>query len=64
MKAHQLEIGMVAHTKQGVGIVRWIDGPERAVYLADPQQDEEHFKVSFDELVEEPQLHQRSDLYY
>lgn len=64
MKAHQLEIGMVAHTKQGVGIVRWIDGPERAVYLADPQRDEEHFKVSFDELVEEPQLHQRSDLFY
>lgn len=64
MKAHELEIGMLAHTQQGVGVVRWIDGPERAVYLTDPQHSEQHFKVSFDELVEEPQLHQTTDLYY
>lgn len=64
MQAKDLELGMTTHTKKGVGVVRWIDGTDRTVYLSDPERDDQHFKVSFDELLEEPQLHQTRDLFY
>lgn len=64
MNAKSLELGMICQSKRGVGVVRWIDGPERAVYLSPVDEPHKNFAVSFDELLDDPQIHQRSDIYY
>ena len=64
MKVQELKLGMVCQSKQGAGIVSWIDGQDRAVYLSDLSDTERHFSVSFDELLDEPQIHQATDIYY
>jgi hypothetical protein len=64
MDAKALKLGMLCHSQQGVGVVRWIDAQDRAVYLSSPDDPTRNFAVSFDELIEEPQIHQISDIYY
>jgi hypothetical protein len=64
MKVQELKPGMVCQSKQGAGIVSWIDAQDRAVYLSDLKDQSRHFAVSFDELQDEPQIHQVSDIYY
>ena len=64
MNAKQLKLGMLCHSEQGLGVVRWIDAQERSVYLSAPDDQTKSFAVSFDELIEEPQIHQNSDIYY
>ncbi|MDZ7902551.1 MAG: hypothetical protein U5L01_08410 [Rheinheimera sp.] len=38
MDAKALKLGMLCHSEQGVGVVRWIDGQDRAVYLSNPER--------------------------
>jgi hypothetical protein len=64
MNAHDLKLGMLCQSKKGVGIVSWIDAQDRAVYLQDVHNQHHHFAISFDDLQDEPQIHQTSDLYY
>ena len=37
MDAKALKLGMLCHSEQGVGVVRWIDAQDRAVYLSNPE---------------------------
>lgn len=64
MNVLELKLGMLCHSKKGVGVVSWIDAQDRAVYLSDPQNKDQHIAVSFDDLLDEPQLHQKADIYY
>ena len=64
MDSKALKLGMLCHSEQGVGVVRWIDAQDRAVYLSNPEDPAKNFAVSFDELLDEPQIHQSSDIYY
>lgn len=64
MNVLELKLGMVCQTKKGVGIVSWIDAQDRAVYLSDLDNKDQHIAVSFDDLQDEPQLHQKADIYY
>ena len=64
MNVLELKLGMVCQTKKGVGVVCWIDAQDRAVYLSDPEHKDQHIAVSFDEIQDEPQLHQNADIYY
>jgi hypothetical protein len=64
MNAKELKLGMVCQSRQGVGVVRWIDAQDRAVYLSELEDPAKNFTVSFDELVDEPQIHQQGDVYY
>jgi len=64
MNVQELKLGMVCQSKKGAGVVSWIDAQDRAVYLSDLTDHNRHFAVSFDELQDEPQIHQASDIYY
>ncbi len=64
MNVQELKLGMLCQSKKGVGIVSWIDAQDRAVYLSDLNDNNKHFAVSFEELQDEPQIHQASDIYY
>ncbi len=64
MNVQELKLGMVCQSKQGAGVVSWIDAQDRAVYLSDLKDQNRHFAVSFDELQDEPQIHQATDIYY
>lgn len=64
MNVQELKLGMLCQSKKGVGIVSWIDAQDRAVYLSDLNDNNKHFAVSFEELQDEPQIHQVSDIYY
>jgi hypothetical protein len=64
MNVQDLKLGMLCQSKKGVGIVSWIDAQDRAVYLSDLHDNDKHFAVSFEELQDEPQIHQISDIYY
>lgn len=50
--------------QKGIGVVSWIDAQDRAVYLSDLDNKDQHIAVSFDDLQDEPQLHQKADIYY
>ncbi len=64
MNVQELKLGMVCQSVKGAGVVSWIDAQDRAVYLSDLHDQSKHFAVSFDELLDEPQIHQSSDIYY
>ena len=64
MNVQELKLGMVCQSGKGAGVVSWIDAQDRAVDLSDLHDQSKHFAVSFDELLDEPQIHQSSDIYY
>jgi hypothetical protein len=63
MEFKDIHIGMKCGTKKGAGTVTWIDGSTRRVYLSDPANND-NFEVDFDEIIEDPQVHNRDDNYY
>ena len=63
MNVQDLKLGMLCQSKKGVGIVSWIDAQDRAFYLQDVDS-QHHFAISFEDLQDEPQIHQASDVYY
>ena len=63
MEFNDIHIGMKCGSKKGSGTVTWIDGSTRTIYLANTE-DNNSFEVNFDEIIDDPQVHNREDTYY
>lgn len=63
MQFNDIHIGMKCGSKKGSGTVTWIDGSTRRIYMADTN-DNKNFEVDFEELIDDPQAHNRQDTYY
>ena len=56
-------IGMKCGSKKGSGTVTWIDGSTRTIYMANTDNNNS-FEVGFEEIIEDPQAHNKEDAYY
>lgn len=63
MQFDDVHIGMKCGSKKGSGTVTWIDGSTRRIYMADSNENK-NFEVDFEELIEDPQAHNKQDTYY
>ena len=63
MQFNDIHSGMKCGSKKGSGTVTWIDGSTRRIYMADTSNNNS-FEVDFDELIDDPQAHNRTDTYY
>ena len=63
MEFKDIHIGMKCGSKKGSGTVTWIDGSTRTIYMADICNNN-NFEVSFTEIIEDPQAHNKEDGYY
>jgi len=63
MDFQDIHIGMMCGSKKGCGTVTWVDGSTQTVYLADIVNNNS-FEVEFDDLLEDPQIHNREDAFY
>ncbi|XPF92768.1 hypothetical protein ACM9HF_12075 [Colwellia sp. RE-S-Sl-9] len=63
MQFNDIHIGMKCGSKKGSGTVTWIDGSTRRIYMADTNNNK-NFEVDFEELIDDPQAHNREDTYY
>ena len=63
MQFNDIEIGMKCGSKKGSGTVTWIDDSTRTIYMSD-STDNNNFEVSFDDLMEDPQAHNKKDTFY
>lgn len=63
MQFDDVHIGMKCGSKKGSGTVTWIDGSTRRIYMADTNENK-NFEVDFEELIEDPQAHNKQDTYY
>lgn len=63
MEFSDIHIGMKCGSKKGSGTVTWIDGSTRTIYMADTQNNN-NFQVDFNEIIEDPQVHNQEDRYY
>ena len=63
MEFHDIHIGMKCGSKKGSGTVTWIDGSTRTIYMANTEENNS-FEVDFEEIIEDPQAHNKTDAYY
>ncbi len=63
MEFSDIHIGMKCGSKKGSGTVTWIDGSTRTIYMADSNNNN-NFQVDFNDIIEDPQAHNREDSYY
>lgn len=63
MEFSDIRIGMKCGSKKGSGTVTWIDGSTRTVYLSDSKSDD-NFEVQLEDIIEDPQVHNRGDTFY
>ncbi len=63
MKFNDIHIGMKCGSKKGSGTVTWIDGSTRTIYMANTAENNS-FEVDFEEITEDPQVHNKQDTYY
>ncbi len=63
MRGCRLKKGMLVESQHGVGRVLIIDNESETVLL-EAQGTKQQLALSFDELEENPQLHNDSDKYY
>lgn len=63
MEFNDIHIGMKCGSKKGSGTVTWIDSSTRTVYLSDNKSDD-NFEVKMEDLIEDPQVHNRGDTFY
>jgi len=63
MQFNDIHIGMTCGSKKGSGTVTWIDGSTRTIYMANID-DNNNFEVNFEELIDDPQAHNREDTFY
>lgn len=62
MEFNDIHIGMICGSKKGSGTVTCIDSSTKIIYMADCNDN--NFEIDFDELMEDPQAHNKSDYYY
>jgi len=63
MEFQDIHIGMMCGSKKGSGTVTWVDGSTRTVYISDVANNNS-FEVGFEEIVDDPQAHNKEDSYY
>ena len=63
MEFNDIHIGMMCGSKKGSGTVTWIDGSTRTIYMADTANNH-NIEVNFEEIIEDPQTHNRNDTFY
>ncbi|NQZ89717.1 MAG: hypothetical protein HRT54_19260 [Colwellia sp.] len=63
MEFNDIHIGMKCGSKKGSGTVTWIDGSTRTIYMANTEENN-CFEVDFEEIIEDPQAHNKKDAYY
>ncbi len=63
MQFQDIHIGMKCGSKKGSGTVTWIDGSTRTIYMANTDNNSS-FEVGIEEIIEDPQAHNREDTYY
>jgi hypothetical protein len=63
MEFKDIHIGMKCGSKKGSGTVTWIEGSTRTIYIADTCNNN-NFEINFNEIIEEPQAHNKQDEYY
>ena len=63
MEFNDIHIGMKCGSKKGSGTVTWIDGSTRTIYMANTDSNNS-FEVGFEEIIEDPQAHNKEDAYY
>ena len=63
MGFNDIHIGMKCGSKKGSGTVTWIDGSTRTIYMANTDNNNS-FEVGFEEIIEDPQAHNKDDAYY
>ncbi|GAA6203780.1 MULTISPECIES: hypothetical protein [Thalassotalea] len=63
MEFNDIHIGMKCGSVKGSGTVTWIDGSTKTIYIANTA-DNNSFEVDFDDIIEDPQAHNREDTYY
>ena len=63
MEFNDIHIGMKCGSKKGSGTVTGIDGSTRTIYMANSDSNNS-FEVGFEEIIEDPQAHNKEDTYY
>ena len=63
MEFNDIHIGMKCGSKKGSGTVTWKDGSTRMIYLSDNNSDD-NFEVKLEEIIDDPQVHNRTDTFY
>ena len=63
MEFNDIHIGMKCGSKKGSGTVTWIDGSTRTIYMANTEENNS-LEVDFEEIIEDPQAHNKKDAYY
>lgn len=63
MKFSDIHIGMKCGSTKGSGTVTWIDGSTRTIYLAS-EQNNNNFEVNINDIIDDPQVHNKEDSYY
>ena len=63
MEFNDIHIGMKCGSKKGSGTVTWIDGSTRTIYLADTCNNNS-FEVTLEEIIVDPQAHNKEDTFY
>jgi len=63
MEFNDIHIGMKCGSKKGSGTVTRIDGSTRTIYMANSDSNNS-FEVGFEEIIEDPQAHNKEDTYY
>jgi len=63
MDFQDIHIGMMCGSKKGCGTVTWVDGSTKTVYLANIVNNNS-FEVEFEDLMEDPQIHNQEDAFY
>jgi len=63
MEFTDIHIGMKCGSKKGSGTVTWIDGSTKTIYMANTA-DNNSFEVDFEEIIEDPQIHNKQDTFY
>ncbi len=63
MEFNDIHIGMKCGSKKGSGTVTWIDGSTQTVYFTDICNNN-NFEVNIEEIIEDPQAHNKEDTFY
>lgn len=63
MEFIDIHIGMKCGSKKGSGTVTWVDGSTQTIYMVD-SNNTNNFEVNINDIIEDPQAHNREDEYY
>ena len=62
MEFNDIHIGMMCGSTKGSGTVTCIDTSTKVIYMSD--HNNESFDIGFDDIMDDPQVHNTSDFYY